>query len=60
MKKTDKLIVKLRDKIEILNYINVVRVEIIDGFLIIGYICNSMIRSEPIDLSYIDYWELKP
>ena len=59
MKKIDKLKVKLRDKTEILNYENVGRVEIADGFLIITYELNSMLRTEPIDLSFVDYWECK-
>lgn len=57
MKKIDKLKVKLREKNEVLNYQNVGRLEIADGFLIITYELNSMLRTEPIDLSFVDYWE---
>jgi hypothetical protein len=54
-----KVIVKLNEREEILKYLNVKTLEIIDGFLVITHKPNSTTeRGEPISLSIINYWDV--
>lgn len=55
---TNNLTLKLNEREELIKYVHVKNVELVGEFLVIAHKPNKkVIRTEPISLSIINYWE---